>query len=51
MITNLGQADSIVRDGSADMIAIGRQFIRDPWVAYQAADCLAALMSVPTQYL
>ncbi|MEK9877756.1 MAG: tRNA-dihydrouridine synthase, partial [Betaproteobacteria bacterium] len=51
MITNPGQADSIVRDGSADMIAIGRQFIRDPWFAYQAADCLGASMSVPSQYL
>lgn len=36
-ITEAEQAESILRDGNADLIAIGREFIADPYWAYHAA--------------
>ena len=50
MITQPGQADQIVRDASADMVALGRQLIREPWFAYRAASELGSVMQVPNQY-
>ncbi len=49
-ITTPFQADTIIRSGSADMVAIGRQLIREPWFALRAANELSTKFIVPNQY-
>lgn len=41
-ITEAQQAEAILREGSADLIAIGRELIADPYWAYHAALALGA---------
>ena len=37
LITEPFQADQIVRNGQADMVFLGRAFLRDPYWPYRAA--------------
>ena len=50
MITEPVQADSIIRTGQADMIALAREFLRDPRWTWRAAKALNASSSIPPQY-
>lgn len=50
MITEPVQAETILRSGQADMVALGREFLRDPHWTWRAATALGASSSVPPQY-
>ncbi len=50
MITTPHQANEIVQAGKADMVALGRQLIRDPWFPFHAANELSERFIVPNQY-
>ena len=50
MITTPKQANEILKDGKADMVALGRQLIRDPWFLLRAANELSEKFDVPNQY-
>ncbi|ELY99033.1 NADH:flavin oxidoreductase [Natrialba chahannaoensis JCM 10990] len=52
-ITEPKQADAIVRNGRADLVLVGREFLRDPYFGLRAADELAgeeAPAKWPIQY-
>ncbi len=50
LITSAEQAETVLRDGAADAVLIGREALRDPhWVARAAAE-LGADSPVPPQY-
>jgi len=51
LITEPAQAESIVAEGQADLVLLGRAFLRDPYWALNAARALGALATVPPQYL
>jgi 2,4-dienoyl-CoA reductase-like NADH-dependent reductase (Old Yellow Enzyme family) len=50
MITDPQQADAIIRDGSADMVLLAREFLRDPYFPLHAAKGLGVEMTPPFQY-
>lgn len=50
LITEPGQADSIVRGGQADMVLLARKMLRDPYWPLHAANELGAQAAVPVQY-
>ncbi len=50
LITEPEQADAIVHDGQADLIALARAELRDPYWALNAADALGADAPWPVQY-
>ncbi len=50
LITEPGQADSIIREGRADMVLLARQFLRDPYFPLTAAKALGADVPAPVQY-
>jgi len=50
MITEPLQADSIIRNGHADMIIIAREFLRDPYFPLRAAHELNHEVKWPVQY-
>lgn len=50
MITQPLQAETIVKSGQADMVALAREFLRDPHWTWRAAHELGAQSSVPPQY-
>lgn len=50
MITEATQADAIVRDGSADLVLIGRELLRDPYWALHAAEALGGAAPWPVSY-
>jgi len=50
LINDAQQADTILRDGQADMIAIARGFLDDPRWGWHAADALGATTHGPIQY-
>jgi 2,4-dienoyl-CoA reductase-like NADH-dependent reductase (Old Yellow Enzyme family) len=50
MITDPIQAETILRTGQADMVALAREFLRDPRWTWRAAKALDASSSVPPQY-
>jgi 2,4-dienoyl-CoA reductase-like NADH-dependent reductase (Old Yellow Enzyme family) len=50
MIVNSKQAEAIVAEGKADMIAIARAFLDDPHWAWHAAQTLGAEVTRPVQY-
>lgn len=50
MIVNAKQAEEIVTEGKADMIAMARAFLDDPHWAWHAAQTLGANVSRPVQY-
>jgi NADPH2 dehydrogenase len=51
MIISPQQAEAIVADGKADMVAIGRAFLDDPHWGWHAAAALGADVARPPQYL
>jgi 2,4-dienoyl-CoA reductase-like NADH-dependent reductase (Old Yellow Enzyme family) len=50
MITEAHQADSIIREGRADLVLLARQFLRDPYFPLHAAKVLGAHVEPPLQY-
>jgi 2,4-dienoyl-CoA reductase-like NADH-dependent reductase (Old Yellow Enzyme family) len=50
-ITNAVQAESILEQGKADLIFIGRELLRNPYFALQAARELGTEADWPKQYL
>jgi 2,4-dienoyl-CoA reductase-like NADH-dependent reductase (Old Yellow Enzyme family) len=50
MITEAEQANAIVRDGSADLVLLARQFLRDPYFPLHAAKELGVEIEAPVQY-
>jgi 2,4-dienoyl-CoA reductase-like NADH-dependent reductase (Old Yellow Enzyme family) len=50
MITEPMQAEAILENGQADAIMIARQFLREPYLAFRAAQELGAGIRVPQQY-
>ncbi len=50
MITTAKQAEAIVAEGKADMIAMARAFLDDPHWAWHAAQTLGAEVPRPKQY-
>jgi len=50
MITNAKQAEEIVADGKADMVAMARAFLDDPHWGWHAAQMLGAEVARPVQY-
>ena len=51
MITEVRQADDIVRRGQADLVLLAREMLRDPYWPLHAAAHLAKPVSWPAQYL
>lgn len=50
LIVDPRQADEIVRAGQADMVLLGREFLRDPYFPLHAARVLGAEAPTPVQY-
>jgi 2,4-dienoyl-CoA reductase-like NADH-dependent reductase (Old Yellow Enzyme family) len=50
MITEPLQAETILQSGQADMVALAREFIRDPHWTWRAAAALGGTTSTPPQY-
>jgi len=50
MITEPRQAEEIVASGQADMVMLGRQMLREPYFALNAAQALGGEAKWPTQY-
>jgi 2,4-dienoyl-CoA reductase-like NADH-dependent reductase (Old Yellow Enzyme family) len=50
LITTPEQADQIIRTGQADMVLVGRAFLRNPYWALQAAKQLGHEKLYPVQY-
>lgn len=50
MITEAKQAETIVKEGSADLVALGRGMLYDPRWPWHAAAELGAQVSAPPQY-
>jgi len=51
LITAPAQADEIIRNGRADLVYLGREFLRDPYWPLHAAQALKQPAPVPSQYL
>jgi 2,4-dienoyl-CoA reductase-like NADH-dependent reductase (Old Yellow Enzyme family) len=51
MITEPAQADTIIREGQADVVLLARELLRDPYWPLHAADALGHLAPWPAQYL
>src|SRR5271154_3903044 len=51
MITEPHQAEAIVASGQADLVALGRAFLRNPRWVWDAADALGGETFCPPQYL
>ncbi len=51
LITSPAQADEIIRSGSADMVMLAREELRDPYWPLRAAAALHQPQQVPAQYL
>ncbi|AWN22959.1 oxidoreductase [Deinococcus irradiatisoli] len=50
MITEVAQAEQILQDGKADLVALAREMLRDPHFAQRAAAQLGVPMAYPEQY-
>jgi NADPH2 dehydrogenase len=50
LITEPKEAEAVLRDGRADLIAIGRGMLMNPRWAWRAADELGAEADFPPQY-
>lgn len=50
LITDPKQADAIIRDGSADLVLLAREFLRDPHWPLRAAKALGQDIAWPPQY-
>jgi 2,4-dienoyl-CoA reductase-like NADH-dependent reductase (Old Yellow Enzyme family) len=51
MITEPGQAETIIRSGQADMVSLARGILYDPRWPWHAAADLGATVEAPSQYL
>src|SRR3546814_15927161 len=51
MITEAEQAEAIVAEGKADLVAMARGLLNDPYWAWHAADRLGGHVHVTPQYL
>jgi len=51
LITEAGQAERIIAEGKADVVALARGFLWDPRWAWHAAQELGATPRIPPQYL
>ena len=51
IVETTAQAESVIAGGSADLVLIGRAFLRDPYWALHAAKTLGVSPAVPPQYL
>lgn len=51
MITEAKQAEAIIAEGSADLVAMARGLLNDPFWAWRAADELGGKVAAPNQYL
>jgi NADPH2 dehydrogenase len=51
LITTAAQAEAVVGEGKADMVALGRGFLDNPHWAWDAARQLGADVARPNQYL
>jgi NADPH2 dehydrogenase len=50
LVTGAEQAEDIVAEGKADMVALARGFLWDPRWAWHAAHALGAPLRIPPQY-
>jgi len=50
MITNPEQAETILANSDADLVFVGREFLRNPYFPLEAARKLRSEISVPKQY-
>jgi 2,4-dienoyl-CoA reductase-like NADH-dependent reductase (Old Yellow Enzyme family) len=50
LITTPTQANDIVRSGSADLVLLAREFLRDPYFPLHAAQALGAAIPAPVRY-
>ncbi len=51
LITDPHQAEAIVAEGRADLVALGRGLLNDPFWAWRAADALGGTVVPPDPYL
>lgn len=51
LITEAAQAEAIVKDGRADLVAMARGLLNDPYWAWRAADALGGSVHMAPQYL
>jgi 2,4-dienoyl-CoA reductase-like NADH-dependent reductase (Old Yellow Enzyme family) len=51
LITEPLQAETIIAEGDADLVMLGRAFLRDPYWALHAAKTLGVPAAIPSQYL
>lgn len=51
LITESQQAEAILTEGSADLVAMARGLLNDPFWAWRAADALGGRVAAPNQYL
>ena len=51
LITDPTQADHIIRTGQADLVLLGRRFLREPFWPTRAAQELGVEVKRPVQYL
>lgn len=51
MITTGAQAESVIASGAADLVAIGRRSLGDPYFPYRAARELGAAFPLPKPYI
>ena len=50
LVTDAGQADAILAGGEADLVVMGREFLRDPYFPRRAAAELGVAIDAPVQY-
>lgn len=50
LISAADQAQAIIADGSADLVMLGRQLLRDPYFAVHSAHALGISVPLPEQY-
>jgi 2,4-dienoyl-CoA reductase-like NADH-dependent reductase (Old Yellow Enzyme family) len=50
LITRPEQADEILREGQADLVALGRELLRSPYWPLDAAGSLGQEIAWPRQY-
>lgn len=50
MITDAVQAETVLKNNMADLIVVGREFLRDPYFPLHAAACLRENIEWPVQY-
>lgn len=50
MITDPAQAEAILDEDQADLIILAREFLREPYWPFKAAETLGAAQKVPLQY-